>query len=197
MFLFTKLFSHFLFSLVPQQLGNLPLFYFMFSFFLPRLCPHCVSLSVWCDFTDLALWWHSVPLLSGSSPPPRLQVKSILTHRPPGPNWTVTEFIWPRWAPATKLRINGGGARAGQKNQCLFIQTWQSWRPSNSPTCSFRYSFCLSHSLMCVMLFPVPRMKCMPCWEDGAGEVAAVATLSSVCPLPLVWDCAGSAGCFW
>lgn len=27
----------------------------------------------------------ALPLLSGSSPPPRLQVKSILAHRPPGP----------------------------------------------------------------------------------------------------------------
>lgn len=87
-----------------------------------------------------ALWWHGLPLLSGSSPSPRLQVKSILTHRPQGPNWTVTEFLQPRWAPTTRLRINGWGARTGQKNQCLFIQTWQSRRPSNSPACFSRRS---------------------------------------------------------
>lgn len=108
------------------------------------LFPQYVSLSIQCDFTRPALWWHSLPLLSGSSPFPRLQVKSILTHSPQGPNWTVTEFLQPRRAPTTKLRINGWGARAGQENQCLFIQTWQSRRPSNSPACLSR---------RCVILF--------------------------------------------
>lgn len=97
-----------------------------------------MSLSIQGDFTHPALWWHSLPLLSGSSPSPRLQVKSILTHRPQGPNWTVTEFLQPRWAATRRLRINGWGASTGQKNQCLFIQTWQSRRPSNSPACFSR-----------------------------------------------------------
>lgn len=122
---------------LPQYQSFLPFLLLCASLILP-LFPQYVSLSIQCDFTHPALWWHSLPLLSGSSPSPRLQVKSILTHRPQGPNWTVTEFLQPRWAPTTKLRINGWGARAGQENQCLFIQTWQSRRPSNSAACFSR-----------------------------------------------------------
>lgn len=113
-----------------------------------------------------ALWWHGLPLLSGSSPSPRLQVKSILTHRPQGPNWTVTEFLQPRWAPTTRLRINGWGARTGQKNQCLFIQTWQSRRPSNSPACFSRRSAILWLYFFFFLSFYLPRIKCSPSGED-------------------------------
>lgn len=170
------------------------------------LLPQYVSLSIQCDFTHPALWWHSLPLLSGSSPSPRLQVKSILTHRPQGPNWTVTEFLQPRWAPTTKLRINGWGARAGQKNQCLFIQTWQSRRPSNSPACFSRRCVILffffffpffSSSLSCDTLSPLLRIKCVPSWEDGTVGDA----LWPFCPqfvLTMCWSIAwGSAECFW
>lgn len=133
--------------LLPQYQSFLSIHFLLSLSFIHPLFPQYVSLSIQCDFTHPALWWHSLPLLSGSSPSPRLQVKSILTHRPQGPNWTVTEFLQPRRAPTTKLRINGWGARAGQKNQCLFIQTWQSRRPSNSPACSSR---------RCVILFFFP-----------------------------------------
>lgn len=163
-----------------------------------------VSLSIQCDFTHLALGWHSLPLLSGSSPFPHLQVKSILTHRPQGPNWTVTEFLQPRWAPTTKLRINGWGARARQKNQCLFIQTWQSRRPSNSPACSSRrcvilffFFFPFPFSLSCVVLSPLLRIKCVPSWEDRTVGDA----LWPFCPqfvLTMHWSIAlGSAEWLW
>lgn len=77
------------FSVFPQS--SVPLLYHTHS--------QSVSLSIQCDFTFSALWWHTLPLLSGSSPSPRLQVKSILTHRPQGPKWTVTEFLQPRRGP--------------------------------------------------------------------------------------------------
>lgn len=163
------------------------------------LLPQYVSLSIQCDFTHPALWWHSLPLLSGSSPSPRLQVKSILTHRPQGPNWTVTEFLQPRWAPTTKLRINGWGARAGQKNQCLFIQTWQSRRPSNSPACFSRrcvilffffFSFFLLLSLLWHALASAEDKMCalLRGWNS---RWCAVAILSSICSHHVLKYCVG------
>lgn len=74
--------------------------FFICLIFLPF--QQYVSLSFQRDFTDPALWWHRLPLLSGSGLSPRLQVKSILTHRPQGPNWTVTEFLLPPLGPSHK-----------------------------------------------------------------------------------------------
>lgn len=145
----------------------------------PLSFSRCVSLSIQCDFTHPALWWHSLPLLSGSSPSPRLQVKSILKHRPQGPKWTVTEFLQPRWAPTTKLRINGRGATTGQKNQCLFIQTWQSRRPSNSPACSSRRCVII-FSLLCRTLSSGGDKMCV-LWRGWSRRWGAVAILSSIC----------------
>lgn len=178
--------------LLPQYQSFLPFLVFLLcvSLILP-LFPQYVSLSIQCDFTHPALWWHSLPLLSGSSPSPRLQVKSILTHRPQGPNWTVTEFLQPRWAPTTKLRINGWGARAGQKNQCLFIQTWQSRRPSNSLACFSRRCVILFFFFSPCRALSSAEDKMCALSRGWNSRWCAVAILSSICSHHVLKYCMG------
>lgn len=131
------------FSVFPQS--SVPLLYHTHS--------QSVSLSIQCDFTFSALWWHTLPLLSGSSPSPRLQVKSILTHRPQGPKWTVTEFLQPRRGPDHNtenkwLRCQGWTEKsmpvytdmtvsAPKQFSCLVLETlcYTFFFPSDSLSC--------------------------------------------------------------
>lgn len=160
-------------------------------------------LSIQCVFTRLTLWWHSLPLLSGFGLFPHLKVKSVLTHKPLGSDWTVTEFLLPRWGPATKLRINSRGAMARQKNQCLFIQTWQYRRPSNSTTGFWRHSpppvsyFSFFRLFFLVCQAPSSAgNKCVSSGEDEALGDAGLAIVPWIYPIHLWRHYMRSAECF-